>query len=921
MHPPTIATLFDRGTVAAADDTDLLSRFVSDRDEAAFTALVTRHGPMVWATARAILGNDHDAADTFQATFLVLARRAASLRRGSALAAWLHRVAERSAVAVRRAARQRHRIEQAAALVREDGPTTDRATNVRAEIACLPHSYRLAVILCDLEGLTYAEAAARLGCTEPALRNRLARARSRLRERLEPGIVLPPALIPATVAVGLGRIGGRAGWGWVMGKVALAVVGGIVAVGVVVLTRREVAQTPVAAVPVRIGQAAPLVIQGRVLSPQNEPVGGAIIRLFAAMQAREGTRPTTLSEPDGRFVMPISAQVVAEIPALQPGGLARSRDTPKSQPDLVLVATAPGFGVGWVEVSAERAELEVHLIDPGPPVEGRVLDGTGQPVIGARVATLLLVEPKRISTTETAAAALTRLLAQPKVELTDKDTNTFPISLATTTDAAGRFALGGVGAERLVMCQITGPTIASRIITAVTRPDGMVPIVPPVAGRDAEQIRAQYANGIDWTVEPTRIIAGSVRDARSNLPMSGWKVTGSLSTGLFDLFGPSAESTTDTVGQYRLVGLPRFVKYNVSLEAPEGQPYLDTWLDGEAEPGMAPVTFDISIARAALARGRITDTATGQPVLGRVSYVHLGQPAVAGLKQVATDAAGRYEIAVPIGRSLLWFDAADRDHYRIGQWSRRITPPRDPAEADPGSLAAYGGTHHALAEIQVEPAAPAEVVNLGVVHQDGPPQVERVDIQLDPKRRVELTLLGPDGQPVRDAEVRGVGDMVGGLLVRQDGSAIILDDFGPTDARRITARDRRLRLAGAVTVTLEHGPKQVLPLGPWGEVTGRVVAADGTPIHRARLTSGPRFGPGPAVEPVDVLPGTNDDGGIVTDADGRFHVVGLVPGTHYGASVADPAKTILGDLFADLTVGAGQIKDLGTIVLRPARRD
>src|SRR5437868_6174491 len=96
------------GPTSAPDaDAALLARFAINRDEAAFAALVARHGPMVLATCRRVLGSPHDAEDACQAAFLVLARRAVALRINGSVAAWLHGVARRAALAARRAARRR----------------------------------------------------------------------------------------------------------------------------------------------------------------------------------------------------------------------------------------------------------------------------------------------------------------------------------------------------------------------------------------------------------------------------------------------------------------------------------------------------------------------------------------------------------------------------------------------------------------------------------------------------------------------------------------------------------------------------------------------------------------------------------------------------------------------------------------------
>ena len=103
--------LFSDGTAVGLGDGQLLARYAANRDEAAFEALVARHGPMVLATCRAVLRHEHDVEDAFQATFLVLARKARSVRAGDALGGWLHRVAYRAAVQAGAESRRRRRRE------------------------------------------------------------------------------------------------------------------------------------------------------------------------------------------------------------------------------------------------------------------------------------------------------------------------------------------------------------------------------------------------------------------------------------------------------------------------------------------------------------------------------------------------------------------------------------------------------------------------------------------------------------------------------------------------------------------------------------------------------------------------------------------------------------------------------------------
>ena len=169
-------------------DRELLARFVSNRDEDAFAELVRRHGPMVFATARRVTGHAQDAEDAFQATFLVLARRASQVQKPEQLGNWLYGVAYRTALEVRSARRRvlEHSVsvlpESAAPTPPED--TGDLRRVIHEELAALPEKYREAVVLCDLEGLPRAVASSRLEIPEGTLSSRLLQARKMLAARL-----------------------------------------------------------------------------------------------------------------------------------------------------------------------------------------------------------------------------------------------------------------------------------------------------------------------------------------------------------------------------------------------------------------------------------------------------------------------------------------------------------------------------------------------------------------------------------------------------------------------------------------------------------------------------------------------------------------------------------------------------------------
>jgi RNA polymerase sigma factor (sigma-70 family) len=181
-----LAVLPDGGGMT---DAQLLEGFLARRDDAAFEALVRRHGPMVLGVCRRLLRHAQDAEDAFQAAFLVLARRAAAVRPQEMLANWLYGVAYRTALKARAAAaRRRTRERQVRDMPEPEAPATeawgDLGPLLDRELERLPERYRVAVVLCDLEGRTRREAARQLGWPEGTLSTRLTRGRARLARRL-----------------------------------------------------------------------------------------------------------------------------------------------------------------------------------------------------------------------------------------------------------------------------------------------------------------------------------------------------------------------------------------------------------------------------------------------------------------------------------------------------------------------------------------------------------------------------------------------------------------------------------------------------------------------------------------------------------------------------------------------------------------
>lgn len=224
-----VHTLFGVGTYAGLSDAQLLERFTSQNGEAAelaFAVLVERHGPMVFRVCRGVLHDTHEAHDAFQATFLVLVRKAPVIRSRESVGSWLHGVALRVASCARSSAARRkrheHRVPLRDAEAMSDDDRADLESAVHEEVGRLPDRYRVPILLCYFEGLTQEDAAARLGWPIGTVRSRLARARERLRAKLSrrglaptsaavaviltcdtADAAVPPALVEATIRVAL----------------------------------------------------------------------------------------------------------------------------------------------------------------------------------------------------------------------------------------------------------------------------------------------------------------------------------------------------------------------------------------------------------------------------------------------------------------------------------------------------------------------------------------------------------------------------------------------------------------------------------------------------------------------------------------------------------------------------------------------
>jgi RNA polymerase sigma factor (sigma-70 family) len=372
------------------EDGELLRTFLDGANQAAFEILVRRHGPMVLRLCRRFLGNVSDAEDAFQATFLLLARQARSIRNSRSLGSWLHGVAYRMASNIHRATSRRRRHEQRAVSSEPTDPVVSASCReiqavLEQEIEALPDSYREPFILCCLENLSSAEAANRLGLTEAAVRNRLTRARKRLRAQLaRRGVSLVAAL--ALVSLSTDDV---------LGAVSRQLLSSTTQAGVAIVSQAPLTDLLVSPRVIELveeGAKAVVFTKSIVLAlflVTIMVVGSGILFPFLPELFAQPTRnekkesktegnetTTTIHAPVDRLGDPLPQGAVARLGTRRLFGPHRPRWSAFS-PDGTKLATLGDYGVTVHDVTTGRQLVEREHYWPKGNAIGWRADGTG----------------------------------------------------------------------------------------------------------------------------------------------------------------------------------------------------------------------------------------------------------------------------------------------------------------------------------------------------------------------------------------------------------------------------------------------------------------------------------------------------------------------------------------------------------------
>jgi RNA polymerase sigma factor (sigma-70 family) len=932
--------LHDTESLSEASDANLLGRFTAGRDEAAFAALVRRHGGMVLGVARRGLACAEDAEDVFQATFLVLARKAGSIRKPDSVGGWLHGVAHRLALRARDQGARRRQRERRAADMRDTDTGSEAAwEDVRealdAALGELPEKYRTALVLCYLEGKTHQEAARLLGCPLATLRTHIARGRTLLRKRLTArGLALsvaglgalliagaahaaPGALVKATVGMAIPFAAGRSVAALCSPRVAGLVAGGLravflskakpalavlLAVGLLVAGAGALAHHALAApkapaasppatpqaqagpqpAPAANGKAQAVEVRGRVLDPDGKPFRGARVSVVRLRASLKPLRWETHSGADGAFRLAIAPRADEDA------------DYPFPEEEF-LVAAADGYGLAvQTDDATPSGGVTLRLAREDVPVRGRILDLDGKPIPGVTVR----VDSLSIPTAGDLSPWLAAVQANPQdgydVEarflgrVSFHDTaSPFPV---VTTDAEGRFEIRGVGRERVVALTLRGPTVAFSHISVRTRPGKTITAAMfapnPQGGR-----LTYYGATFDHVAAPGRPITGTVRDRDTGKPLAGVTVQSERFAGNNASGDSSVRTVTDKDGRYRLVGMPKGKGNAIKAAPAPGQSYFSAVRDLGDPPGLEPLTTDFALKHGVLVKGRVLDKVTRQPVRSRVMYLvfednpqHKGVPDFQPDLYLETQPDGSFQLVAFPGRGILaargW-----NDHYRMSFGADKIKG-QDPQGffltapflLEPNTMNGY---------VEICPAEGAESLNC--------------DILLDPGRMPRGTVVGPDGKLLAGAQALGLTSYEGypgWTRAPLPTAEFTVYGLGDGEVRDVYFVHPGKHLAAQVRVRSDDRGLRV-KLEPGGVVTGRLVSADGKPQagELLRVVDGPLHG-----------------GELQTDRDGRFRMEGLAPGRAYTLDVVRNGQPV-GHVFAGLTLKAGQTRALGNVTL------
>ncbi len=480
------------------------------------------------------------------------------------------------------------------------------------------------------------------------------------------------------------------------------------------------------------------------------------------------------------------------------------------------------------------------------------------------------------------------------------------VTIKATSGADGRFRLTGIGRDRIAELLVAGPGVATTLVYCFSRSEREIRSTDRGTMRSAPFI--VHAPKFQLALAPTQRIKGVVRDRDSGQPIIGLGIEAAVFDEHSLIPAPGIIAITDTAGEYHLDGLPRAAAYRLFIKTAKGLPYTNATLKVPAgSPGMEPLTFDVAMKRGIFLRGRVVDKVTGRPIKGFANYCAFSDnPSVREYAGFASsyeqyayfDDQGRYEIVVLPGRGMI----------AIREQMDRYLP-----AAGYEKIAGYDAKYHHFDTVPYLLSPRSHTIVSEIIADPKAESISR-DLQADPGKSVGIEVVGPDGAPVGDTNVKGFRELFQSSPVPQPSSRFEVYALVPNKPRRVIVMHKGRKLIGTALLKGDETGPVTIKLQPWGTVVGRIVDDDGHP-RKAMFIGSPDGSANLHPETHDILPRSDWNQGIRVADDGRFSVEGLVPGLKYSATARSGFDSF-GDLFVDVTVGPGEGKDLGDLRVR-----
>jgi RNA polymerase sigma factor (sigma-70 family) len=926
-------------------DRELIQRFAQENDQAAFAALVRRYTSMVLGVCRRVLPSVQDAEDACQATFLVLARKAAAGQWRQSVANWLYTTARRIAANARRATERRARREGKAAvseLVQPADQMTGREllSALDEELDKLSARYREPLVLCYLEGLTRDEVASRLGIPAGTVKIQLERGRKKLGDALlrrgcglgagllalavttSPAGAAPLRLIeavlasvsgspPAAVAALARGVTMNAFMNKAMSIVLALVTAGVFSIGIAAVrlpaASQTAGQTARKAAPAKLADDRPkdprpredkreTTVSGRVLSPDGKPVAGAELLLVGG---KNPVQKLGRTDEDGHFTVP----------------------APRGERWVVLLARAPGAGIDFIDLGTLKSAEKVDLrLVKDHAIRGRVIDTEGKPVPGVSVS-VKSVNGYQDNSLDSFLAMWKKRHPMSGVPTGIKhfwEENIFP---TTTTDKEGRFTVTGTGIERLVSLHVRGPGIAEAEFWVVNRPgfdpkpynklttDNMATMSFGLGG-------AWLLWGPDLSVvaEAEKPIRGVVKDRETGKPRAGVRVT--LSRNGSDLVPVQVSTTTDAQGRYEIRGARKSLKgYMVEVPGESESGYMACQGRSPDTPGYGAITIDVNVRKGVILTGRVFDSATGKSLPGTVWVgVLQGNPfakeypefdSASSFSSRDTAADGTFRI-VTIPGPVLLMGGPDTRKMSSGEMGRyQYKPPvADPKypryfPKERGWGEAYYTLNGGISPLQGNFAKVIEIKSgTGIVTQD---------VVLERASALPVKIVDGDNRPIRGTWVAGISPQDWHRPVQLPKDTCNAYHLMPGKPRLLAVYDPASKQYGTLRLKGDEKNSAVVKLGPGGTVKGRLIGENGRPVggavvhlyHQERTAE-------------EVLNHAHRTRLIETDADGKF-TAEVIPDVKFSVYFTRGKRTIRPVKKIDESVAPGKAFDLGDV--------